>query len=217
MIELVDEALRAWLGTIDPSAPVDLERRLPTGDDAAADAARLVLVLARVGEQIAKRDNRVADVRGDDGAVLARQRPTRWFELDYWCAATGPAADAHRLLGALVQRLVDHDVIPRQFLPGPLAELGLPVDAGLIAPSSTSATVGLRVVLPVQPTPDREISAPATVLHLDVSPPPGAPSAAPTDGEPNEPVAPPPLHERTWTTVRRRERIGPHDRSGAQR
>lgn len=213
MIELVDEALVGWLATIDPSPEVEFERRLPTGDDTSPSGVRVVLVLGRVAEQVTKRDNRIEDVRGSDGAVRARQRPTRYFELDYWCAITGPAADAHRTLGAIVQRLVDHEFIPREHLPGPLAELDLSLDVQLVVPSNAAAALAIRVVLPVRPSPDLEISAPATVLHLDVSPPPGADPATTPDagGEEPAPTGPEVLRERTWTTVRRRELIGRQD------
>ena len=206
MIDLVDVALADWLSTIDPSADVAFERRLPSGDDD-GDSTRLVLVLGRIAEQVTKRDNRIDDVRGEDGAVLARQRSLRYFELDYWCAVTGPPDEAHRVLGGLLRRLVDHDVVPREFLPAGLVELDAPIDVDLVATGNSAAAVAIRVVLPVRPAPDREISAPATVLHLDLSPPPGDAVSAPTSG-PGSTTEPVPIEERRWTTVRRRELIG---------
>lgn len=207
MIELVDVALAGWLSTIDPAPEVSFERRLPTGDDDRSEV-RVVLVLGRVAEQVAKRDNRVDDVRGDDGAVLARQRPTRYFELDYWCAVTGAASDAHQALGALVQRLVDHDVVPPEFLPAPLADLGMPIDVELVTPANAAAALAIRVVMPVRPAPDLEVSAPATILHLDMSPPPGSTeSRTAVDAHGRRPEAVP-IEERRWTTVRRRELMG---------
>lgn len=206
MIDLVDVALTRWLATIEPLPQISFERRLPSSDDDAE--VRLVLVLGRVAEQGDKRDNRIDDVRGDDGTVLARQRPTRYFELDYWCAVTGPASDAHRLIGGLVRRLVDHDVIPPEFLPDPLADLGMPIDVDLVSAAGSAAALAIRVVLPVRPAPDLEVSAPATILHLDMAPPPGhgtRPATEPADTERPSPV---PIDERRWTTVRRRELIG---------
>jgi hypothetical protein len=209
MIELVDAALAGWLSTIEPSPEVTFERRLPMGDgDGDGADVRLVLVLGRVAEQVDKRDNRVDEVRGDDGAVVARQRPARYFELDYWCAVTGSATAAHQVLGELVRRLVDHDVVPRDFLPGPLADLGMPIDVELVTPANSAAALAIRVVLPVRPAPDREVSAPATILHLDMSPPPGTTGErATSDADPAGPE-PMPMEERRWTTVRRRELIG---------
>jgi hypothetical protein len=68
----------------------------------------------------------------------------------------------------------------------------------------------VRVVLPVQPTPDRQIGPPATSLHLDMGPPP----EPKVRGTALVPVATPssddvvgPMPERKWTTVRRRELI----------
>jgi len=209
MIEHADAALEAWLSTLDP--PVDISFDKADGSGASKRPV-LSLVLTSVREQVNKRDNYVTDLRSDDGRVVGRQSATRFFELDYLCSVGGPAREAHRALGDVLQLLVDHDVIPVEHVPDELADLGYPIDATLVAPPTSVAALTLRVVLPVQPTPDTEIGPPTTSLHLDMAPPPvpkrfgDAQAALPAASSSDAPVGPVP--ERKWTTVRRRELIG---------
>ena len=216
MIEHADAALEAWLSTLDPPIDITFER---AGDDGAASRAAkrpvLSLVLTSVREQVNKRDTEIADLRSDDGRVVGRQASTRFFELDYLCTVAGPARDSHRALGDLLQLLVDHNIVPVEHVPEELAALGYPIDALLVSPPTSMAALTLRVVLPVQPTPDRDIGPPATSLHLDMAPPPvpkqfGTPKAL-LSGE--VPVGPVP--EKKWTTVRRRELIGRQQHAAA--
>jgi len=214
MIEHADAALEAWLSTLDPPVDVSFERLTDEGGTASRSAKRPVvsLVLTNVREQVDKRDNQVTDVRSDEGRVVGRQAATRFFELDYLCTAGGPARDAHRALGDVLQLLVDHDVVPSEHVPEELQALGYPIDATLVGSATSLSALTLRVVLPVQPAPEREIGPPATSLHLDMAPPPeprgpGTTTtiAAPAATGAGAPVGPVP--ERKWTTVRRRELI----------
>ncbi len=212
MIELADAALDAWLSTLDPPVDVTFER---TTDGSVAGKSvgkrpQLALVLTSVREQTDKRDNQVSDERDGDGRVVARRRSTRFFELDYLCSVSGPAREAHRALGDLVQLLVDGDVIPVEHVPPELAALGHPLDVLLVGSPAGTAAVTVRVVLPLEPSPEREIAPPATSLHLEMVPPPEprrsaapATAAAATAGPSTVPI-----DERRWTTVRRRELIG---------
>jgi hypothetical protein len=199
VIELADTALEAWLATLDPRVDVTFERPEPSGSTSRKPVLSLVLTALR--EQTDKRDNQVIDVR-DGERVVARRRAVRFFELDYQCSVAGPARDAHRALGDVVQLVVDCDVIPAKHVPAELAALGHPIDVQLVAATGAGAAVTLRVVLPVEPTPEREIAPPATSLHLDMMPPPGDTSAP--EVVRGEIV---PIEERRWTTVRRREMI----------
>jgi hypothetical protein len=223
MIEHADAALESWLSTLDP--PIEIVFGRPTatsGVDPEGESAApvLTLVLTSVNEQSSKRDNQIDDVRSSDGRVVARQRSTRFFELDYVCSFQGPARDAHRALGDVVQLLVDHDVVPSTHVPDELAELGYPLDVRMVAPSSPVAAITMRLVLPVQPTADRDIGPPTTSLHLDMSPPPGerAPDAADADQggvQDESDGAATVVGERKWTMVRRRELIGRPSRDGS--
>ena len=221
MIEHADAALEAWLSTLDPPIDITFER---AGDDGAASRTAkrpvLSLLLTSVREQVNKRDTEIADLRSDDGRVIGRQASTRFFELDYLCTVGGPARDAHRALGDLLQLLVDHNIVPVEHVPEELAALGYPIDTMLVSPPTSIAALTLRVVLPVQPTPDRDIGPPATSLHLDMAPPPlpkqfGTPKALPA-GETSSGSAPVgPVPEKKWTTVRRRELIGRQQHAAA--
>lgn len=208
VIEHLDAALEAWLATLDPPVEVSFDRADEASARGGSKRPVLSLVLTTIREQSDKRDNQVNDVRSG-GRVVARQRATRFFELDYLCSVTGPSREAHRALGDLVQLLVDHEAIPTAHVPDELATLGYPLDVQLVAPASSVAAVTLRVVLPVMPTPDREIGPPTTSLHLDMAPPPVV--RRPGTAAPAEPGADRvevPIEERKWTTVRRRELIG---------
>jgi hypothetical protein len=219
MIEHADAALEAWLSTLDPPVDVSFER-LTDDNTAGSRAAKrpvVSLVLTNVREQTDKRDNQVTDLRTDEGRVVGRQAATRFFELDYQCTAGGPARDAHRALGDVLQLLVDHDVVPSEHVPEELRTLGYPIDATLVGSSSSLAALTLRVVLPVQPAPDRELGPPATSLHLDLAPPP-APRQLGTSTAVAVPAAEAPvgpLPERKWTTVRRRELINRQQHAAA--
>jgi hypothetical protein len=211
MIEHADAALEAWLSTLDPPVDVSFERLTDDGAAGARGAKRptVSLVLTNVREQIDKRDNQVTDLRSDEGRVVGRQAATRFFELDYLCTAGGPARDAHRALGDVLQLLVDHDVVPSEHVPEELRTLGYPIDATLVGSSSSLAALTVRVVLPVQPAPEREIGPPATSLHLDMAPPPQPrrPGTTTTVAAPAAEAQVGPVPERKWTTVRRRELI----------
>lgn len=207
MIELADAALEAWMATLDPPVDVTFERLdvgAPTGKRPV-----LSLVLVALREQVDKRDNRVTDVR-DGERVVARRRATRFFEIDYLCATGGPARDAHRALGDIVQLVVDCDVIPARHVPDELAALGHPIGVELVGAPAGQAAVMLRVVVPVEPAPEREIAPPATSLHLDMMPPPGDRGSVGDRQVVTAQIVTAevvPVEERRWTTVRRREMI----------
>ena len=214
MIEHADAALESWFATLEPPVEVAFVRAVgESGDAVGAKQATLALTLHAVREQHDKRDNHIDDVRDFDGRVVARQKATRFFELDYVCSVSGEARAAHRTLGALVQLLVDHDVVPIDHVPAALAALGHPVDIELVPAPLPAAAVTVRLVVPVRPSADRQVGPPAVELHLDMRPPPGAerPTTAspPSDGSGDGVDAVPPIGERKWTTVRRREMIRP--------
>jgi hypothetical protein len=210
VIHHADAALEAWLGGLDGKVEVTFE----PSDDAPSTSRRstsMSMLLAAVREQTTKRNTETRDVRDDEGRVIERQRATRYFELDYVCRVTGPHPDAHEQLGRVLQLMVDHDVVPAEHLPAELADLDEPVEVCVVAPStpigSSGAALTIRVIVPVRPTPVREIAEPAVELHLDMAPAPGRTAASPT--APRNDSATEPVPDRQWTTVRRRERITP--------
>jgi hypothetical protein len=219
MIEHADAALAAWFATLDPPVDVSFDRPLagevtdaaPTGASGAASGGKrsgarptLQLSLANVREQRDKRDNQVDEIR-DAGRVVGLQKATRFFELDYLCSVAGEVRHAHRALGELLQLFVDHDVVPASFVPEELQALGHPIEIHLVASAMPGAALTLRLVLPVRPTVSSDVGPPTRSLHLDMAEPPDRSPGLAT-------VAPvpdlPPIGERRWTTVRRRELIG---------
>lgn len=209
VIHHADAALGAWFGGLDPKGGVTF-----TSPDAGSSpkTPTMFLLLAAIREQTSKRNTETRDVRDDAGRVVARQRATRYFELDYTCNVAGPHPDAHELLGRVLQLIVDHDVIPTEHLPVDLVELDEPVEISLVAPAASigtgSASITIRLVVPVRPTVEREIAPPAEELHLDVGPAPGRAASSSAPGTEHTPATDP-VEERRWTTVRRRERITP--------
>lgn len=220
MIDHADTALERWLGaTIDPATIDFVDAPEPDGDPAAGGSSRphardrtrgvsAAVTLLALAEKVERRDREIADVRDDTGRVTARQRSLRWFELDYRIALSGDTREAHRLLGALVQALVDDDVVAPEHLPDELVDLGVPVEISL-RPGSVAghggAGVVVTLVVPARPRADAEIAEPVRELDLEMSPPPGAVARAPLQSTDDELL----LTDRRWTTVRRRERISP--------
>lgn len=205
MIHLADAALVSWLSTLACSVDVVVGSASdadtgPSSRRASRSTVNLELVAVR--EQTSRRDHEVHDVRDASGRVVERQRSTRWFELDYRCSAAGASLDAHRVLGAVVQLLVDHDAVPAEHVP---AELAAPLAVHFVPDEGTGVAAGivLRVVVPVRPTPERTVAPPTVVLHLDVAQEP----APEPEGDPT-PSDAPASTERAWTTIRRRELIG---------
>lgn len=235
MIEHADTALERWLSDtvaaagctlagIDFRDTPDAPDAFHTSDSVERDAStaggsrrprqrglRAVVSLQALAEQLERRDRDVVDIRDRDGRVTARQRSLRWFELDYRIALDGDAREAHRVLGALVQSLVDDEMIAADLLPESLAALSVPIEIEL-RPGAVAGRGGtglaVRLVVPAQPRPDLEIAEPVRELDLEMSPPPaarGAGSAAAAVIGDDELL----LADRRWTTVRRRERIAP--------
>lgn len=213
VIHHADAALAAWFGGLDGTADITFEP--PASTTTTGKQTTMTLLLAAVREQSSKRNTETQDLRDDEGRVVARQKATRYFELDYVCSVTGPHPDAHEQLGRVLQLMVDHDVVPTEHLPAVLVELAEPVEVSVVAPAmsgATAASLMIRLVMPVRPTPAIEIAPPAVEFHLDVGPAPGRNEAsmADTDAAADRPAAPgEPVPERRWTTVRRRERITP--------
>jgi hypothetical protein len=212
MIEHADAALAAWLATLDPRVEVSFE---PPGDTPAEHPV-VALLIRSIAERTRQRDNEVRDVRDGGGLVVARQRSTRFFDVDYVCSVAGEPRRAHRALGSIIQLLVDHERIPTAFVPVELAELGYPIDVHLAAGGpAVGAAIVIQVVVPVRPTADRTIAPPAEELQLDVLPPPRPRQTAVATPLPGRVAAPvdavAELAAKRWTRVRRRELIAERD------
>ncbi|APE24658.1 MULTISPECIES: DUF4255 domain-containing protein [Streptomyces] len=135
MIHEVDEALRRLLveSGLETSG-VEVVFDAPTRDWAARRSAPTVCVfLYDIREDHARRGSGGGEVYDEDGLVVARRTPPRWFDLTYLIAAwAGRPQDEHRLLSQVLGTLVSTDALPPHLLTGTLADLGLTValDAG---------------------------------------------------------------------------------------
>ncbi|MFK4145960.1 DUF4255 domain-containing protein [Streptomyces sp. NPDC004065] len=130
MIHEVDEGLRRLLGESGLEASgVDVVFDAPTRDWAARRSAPTVCVfLYDIREDAVRRGSGSGEVYDEDGQLVARRSPPRWFELTYLVTAwaTRPQ-DEHRLLSQVLATLVSTDTLPARLLTGTLAELGLTV------------------------------------------------------------------------------------------
>ncbi|WP_333771131.1 DUF4255 domain-containing protein [Streptomyces sp. IBSBF 2435] len=131
MIHEADEALRGLLAESGLEASgVEIVFDAPTRDWAARRNAPTVCVfLYDIREDAARRGSGAGEVHGEDGHVVARRTPPRWFELTFLVTAwASRPQDEHRLLSQVLATLVAVDALPQRLLTGSLAELGMTVD-----------------------------------------------------------------------------------------
>ncbi|MFE2095550.1 DUF4255 domain-containing protein [Streptomyces sp. PTD9-10] len=145
MIHEVDEGLRRLLGESGlETSGVDVVFDSPTRDWAARRSAPTVCVfLYHIREDATRRGSGAGEVYDEDGYLVARRSPPRWFELTYLVTAwANRPQDEHRLLSQVLTCLVANDTLPARLLTGTLAELGLTVGldtagAALDAPAAS--------------------------------------------------------------------------------
>ncbi|MFF8507436.1 DUF4255 domain-containing protein [Streptomyces sp. NPDC015492] len=142
MIHEVDEGLRRLLnGSGLEASGIDVTFDAPTRDWAARRSAPTVCVfLYDIREDALRRGSGTGEVYDEDGHLVARRSPPRWFQLTYLVTAwANRPQDEHRLLSQVLAALVAQDALPAPLLTGSLAELGL--------------TVGLEAAGPVMDAP----------------------------------------------------------------
>jgi len=167
VIHEVDEGLRQLLAESGLEASgVEVAFDAPTKDWAARRSAPTVCVfLYDIREDATRRGSGAGEVYDDEGYLVARRSPPRWFDLTYLVTAwANRPQDEHRLLSQVLTTLVAHDVLPARLLTGTLAELGLTVGldtggTGLDGPAASDvwsalggelkASLGLRVRAPL--------------------------------------------------------------------
>ncbi|MEG3628142.1 DUF4255 domain-containing protein [Streptomyces poriticola] len=128
MIHEVDEALGRLLDGAGLAATgVEVVFDAPTRDWAARRSAPTVCVfLYDIREDNSRRNSSSGEVYDEDGFVVARRSPARWFELTYLVTAwASRPKDEHRLLSEVLTCLVSTDSLAPHLLTGSLAELGL--------------------------------------------------------------------------------------------
>lgn len=167
MIQDVDEGLRRLLGESGFEASgVDVVFDAPTKEWAARRSVPTVCVfLYDIREDVSRRGNGGGEVYDEDGHVVGRRTPPRWFDLTYLVTAwASRPQDEHRLLTQVLTCLTATDTLPARLLGGSLAELGLQVGmdtagTAMDAPAAADvwsalggelkASVGVRVRAPL--------------------------------------------------------------------
>ena len=130
MIHEVDEGLRRLLDESGLEASgVEVAFDAPTRDWSARRSAPTVCVfLYDIREDAVRRGSGAGEVYDEDGHLVARRSPPRWFDLTYLVTAwASRPQDEHRLLSQVLATLVATDTLPARLLTGTLAELGLTV------------------------------------------------------------------------------------------
>jgi hypothetical protein len=178
VIQDVDEALRTLLRR-DALAGTDVEVALdaPTTEwSSRRNSPTLDLYLYDIREDVRMRENGLIDVRDDEGRVVRRDRPPRYYKLSYLVTAwTQRPEDEHRLLAAVLACMIRHDKLPDDVLGGQLEGIRLPVPVTIAHPPPQDralSEVWTALGGDLKPSLDLVVSAPFDVSRLDhVGPP----------------------------------------------
>ncbi|GAA2389530.1 Pvc16 family protein [Streptomyces coeruleofuscus] len=177
MIHEVDEGLRRLLGESGLEASgVDVVFDAPTRDWAARRSAPTVCVfLYDIREDAVRRGSGAGEVYDEEGNLVARRTPPRWFELTYLVTAwASRPQDEHRLLSQVLACLVATDTLPARLLTGTLAELGLTVGldtAGAAADAPAAADVWSALGGELKASLGVRVRAPLAGVTTAVAPP----------------------------------------------
>jgi hypothetical protein len=137
VIHEVDDVLRSWVvDEILAGTDVEVAFDAPTSEWAARRNAPTVnLFLYDIREDLTRRSQGLIAEHDEQGVVVARHDPPRWFKLSYLVTAwTNRPQDEHRLLSALLAGFLRREVLPKDRLAGSLAELGLSMPVTVALP-----------------------------------------------------------------------------------
>ncbi|SCK41871.1 Protein of unknown function [Streptomyces sp. WMMB 714] len=178
MIHEVDEALRA-LFRAEPleGGQIAVVFDAPTRDWAATvNAPTVNLYLYDIREHMQLRERGLHNQYDEQGIVVARRRPPRYFKLSYLITAwTKRPEDEHRLLSSLLTCLLQYEALPAERLTGTLAEIGVavPMTVALPPPEDRSfADVWSALGGELKPSLDLVVSVPATASPVYPAGPP---------------------------------------------
>lgn len=178
MIHEVDEALRAlFRAEAVHGGQVAVVFDAPTRDWAGTiNAPTINLYLYDIREDLRRRERGLYNTYDDQGVIVARRRPPRYFKLSYLITAwTRRPEDEHRLLSSLLSCLLRHEAIPDERLTGSLAELGIsvPMTVALPPPEDRSfADVWTALGGELKPSIDLVVSVPVTESPIYPAGPP---------------------------------------------
>lgn len=169
VIHEVDEALRAMFRTeaLAGGAQVSVVFDAPTRDWAAkVNAPTVNLYLYDIREDMRRRERGLLNEYDEQGTIVARRRPPRYFKLSYLITAwTKRPEDEHRLLSSLLSCLLRYEALPAERLTGTLAELGVPVPMTIALPppeDRSFADVWSALGGELKPSLDLVVSVPVT-------------------------------------------------------
>ncbi len=178
MIQDVDEALRTLLRR-EALAGTDIEVALdaPTTEWASRrNAPTLDLYLYDIREDLRRRENGFIERRDDEGRVVSRDRPPRYYKLSYLVTAwTQRPEDEHRLLAAVLGCMLLHEALPEDVLGGQLAGTQLPVPVTIAHPPPQDRAVSdvwTALGGELKPSLDLVVSAPFDITRADEIAPP---------------------------------------------
>lgn len=145
MIDEVDEGLRLLLAAEGlPGEGTELAFDPPTREWAAKRTGPAVNVfLYDLREDTSRRHSGAQAEHDDDGMVVGRREPSRWYQLSYLVTAwTARLNDEHRLLADVLRGLSRHESMPDAWLTGSLAEreLNVLLDVGGTVTEGVTAT-----------------------------------------------------------------------------
>ncbi|BBA98936.1 hypothetical protein RVR_5340 [Actinacidiphila reveromycinica] len=178
MIHEVDEVLRGLLsGGALAGTGVDIAFEAPTRDWAARrNAPTIDAYLYDIREDVARRERGAISIRDEQGIVVRRRQPPRWYRLSYLVTAwTKQPQDEHRLLSAVLATLLPREVLPPEELTGALAALGLTIPlsvAGTQTDSRSFAEIWSALGGELKPSLDVTVTAPFPAYpEYDAGPP----------------------------------------------
>ncbi|HEX9259954.1 MAG TPA: DUF4255 domain-containing protein [Acidimicrobiales bacterium] len=184
MIHDVDASLRAMLASAVPGGEQSVRFDPPDeGWAAKLDRPLLGLFLYDLIELIDGRWGDWDEIVGDTGLVVARQPPVRRYRLSYLVSAWAKSTEEeHRILGTVLQLVIDRNQIPEGARQGMLREESLPVRVEVGIPSveltqrtaPAWSTLGrpprsyleLVAYVPIRPSLVTDIAPPAESIDL---------------------------------------------------
>jgi len=130
VIHEIDSAIESFLSQeVLQDSGVEVSFEAPTKEWAQKRTSPLVnLYLYDIREDSNRRQVGVYETRNEQGELIARTEPPRFFRLAYLITAyASRPLDEHRLLSAVLIALLGHKVFPAQYLVGSVADANLPV------------------------------------------------------------------------------------------
>lgn len=194
MIRDVDCSLAAWVGTmLPPGTTVRFDAPDPAWARHPPEQPFVDVFLYDIAQEVNGLSTEAVPIRDAEGRTVARQPQARRYRLSYLLTAwSADVAADHEMLGSVMTGCADAAIIPAEFVPGILAEAGLPVEVrcappreadGVSGASAAAGTAGLCqafgippraalaliLVAPLIPAPRTDVAPPARSIELDVA------------------------------------------------